>query len=111
MESLNKIMLIGRLIEPPITTNDGVVMTQFLVETIEKRDDGTTHINRHLIVAFSEISEKCKAIRDVGRLIYVEGKLSMEPIDIYDIRKTPSKKIIRRSKIIAHTMSYCDING
>lgn len=114
MESLNKVTLIGRLIKPPITTFDEVTMTQFLVETTEKRKDGTTDFDYHNVVVFGRkgpnfwgIAKDCAEIKEVGRLIYVEGKLWIEETYVNDFNNGKMK--VSESKIIAHKIRYCDI--
>lgn len=105
MKSLNKVMLIGRMNEIPVlnTTFSGVMVTNFPIETSEKRNDGTTHTERHNITVFGKMAEKCAILGEPGSLIYIEGKMQTKTMEIEDT-------VVRQSKVLAHAVKFFDID-
>jgi single stranded DNA-binding protein len=103
MNSLNKVMLIGRIIDKPSlrSTRSGTSVTNFIVETKEMWNNNTIHSERHDITAFGKVARLCVDNWMSGRLVYIEGKMQNQSIGVNAINAY-------RTNVIAHAAKFFD---
>jgi single-strand DNA-binding protein len=78
---LNKVLLIGRLGKDPERFQSAV---KFSIATTEKfiRDGENQEVTTwHNIVAFSKLGDTCMSYLSSGKLVYIEGKFSVNKKD------------------------------
>lgn len=82
MAGINKVIIVGRLIEDPSTNHlqNGTAVANFTVATSEEWKDKNTGEKRgrsefHRIAAWNRLGEICGKYLSKGRQVYVEGKL------------------------------------
>lgn len=106
MNSLNKVMLIGRIVNKPSlrATNSGTPVTNFSIETEEVWSDRKTHAERHDITAFGKMAKTCVDNGTVGSVVYIEGKMQAKPTDT-------TSAYPNKTNVLAHAVRFFETTG
>jgi single-strand DNA-binding protein len=111
MASLNKVMLIGYLgADPEIRyTPSGAAVANFRIATTDqwtnKEGEKQEKTERHKIVAWRELGERCGEYLHKGSLVYIEGRLETRDWEDRDGIKR------RTTEIRAFRMQMLDRTG
>jgi single-strand DNA-binding protein len=97
MSSLNRIILIGRVVAPPemrYTTNGKAVASFRLAVDRRGRSDGENNADFIPIVAWERLAEICNEYLGKGKLIAIDGRLQTRTYEAQDGQKRTAFEVV-----------------